>query len=335
MRNRRWIIVTLATVILPTVTLLSTLCAFAGASGVCGACGKPIGDSYFETGGKFYHPECFTCDHCGKPIKGPFTVFRGKRYHTTCFEENVALRCAVCGGVIEGKYLLDHWGNAYHTRHEGNVLQCDFCQRFVVGALGDGMKRLPDDRTLCSKCAPTSVVSVREARSILSKVADDLARFGITVEPKPIELRLVGQDELARIAENRSHETKGFTDYLVKKGPFGDVKSETIKVYILHGMPRTQVVCTAAHELMHIWQFRNGSLEQDPALSEGSCNFASYLILGQIGTAEAQFAIDGMLKDPDRVYGTGFRNVKRYVERQGIPAWLRLLEKKNPDFAGR
>jgi hypothetical protein len=45
------------------------------------------------------------------------------------------------------------------------------------------------------------------------------------------------------------------------------------------------------------------------------------------------YLIDGMLTDPDLVYGGGFRRVKRYVEKHGIPAWLRLLKEKNPDLS--
>jgi hypothetical protein len=324
----------------PTVLLLGLMLIIqaatpAGADRTCDACGALISGSYFETDGAFYHPQCFTCDHCGKSITGPFTVFRGKNYHTPCFENNVALRCAVCGGVIEGHYLLDHWGNAYHTRHKNEVLQCDFCQRFIVGELGDGMRRFRDGRALCALCAATSVTSVAEARSIVAEAAAGLSRFGIDVDPRPIRLRLVGQDDLARIAENDSHETKGFTDYLVNKSLFGRVKAESMIVYLLYGMPRIQALSTVAHELMHIWQFQRGCFEQDPALSEGSCNFASYLVIRKRGTPEAEFVIESMLKDPDRVYGEGFRRVKAYVEREGLRAWLRVLgEKKDPDLVG-
>ncbi len=105
MKNPRWIIVTLAAVALLTVLLLSAPFAFAEDGRVCGVCGGSISGSYFETGGRIYHPKCFSCDYCKEPIKGPFTVFRGMRYHEPCFEGHVALRCAVCGGVIEGQYF--------------------------------------------------------------------------------------------------------------------------------------------------------------------------------------------------------------------------------------
>jgi hypothetical protein len=328
--------VTLSAMVLLAAAVLSwSSLSSALESRVCFTCREPITGSYFETGGHFYHPGCFTCEYCKKPIEGPFTVFRKKNYHTQCFEDHVALKCAVCGGTIEGQYLLDYWGNAYHVRHKDSVVQCDFCQRFIVGPLGDGMKRFPDGRTLCSKCAPSSITSVREARSILVDAADNLRSFGVIVDPKPVELRLVSQQEFSRIARTRSGDTKGFTDYAVKKNGFGKVQSEVIKVYLLNGMPRTQMASTAAHELMHIWQFRNGRLDQSADVSEGSCNFASYLVLRKLGGAESEFVIDGMLKDPDYVYGRGFRRVKSYVEAEGTAAWLRVLKVKNPDLSRR
>ena len=332
--NRVVLIFTLFAALAPVLLALAPA-ARAQTERVCAACGQPIHEAYFETGGSFYHSRCFTCSYCKKPIDGPYTVFHNENYHTPCFEQHVALKCAVCGGIIQGQYLLDYWGNAYHTRHKDDVLQCDFCQRFIVGDLAGRMTRLSEGRALCSKCAPNSVTSIREASSLVSDVARTLGSYGIDVDPRKIELRLVGAEELARIAESRSHETKGFTDYLVKKGPFGKKRAETVKVYLLYGMPRLQMASTAAHELMHVWQFRNGRLDQDPALSEGSCNFASYLFLRKTGGREAEFVIDGMLKDPDRIYGEGFRRVKTYAEREGMPAWLRLLDEKNPDFTRR
>jgi hypothetical protein len=307
--------------------------AGAGDDRICAECGRPITGAYFETGSHFYHPNCFTCAHCGAPIKDAYLVYKNKNYHRRCFEDHVALRCAVCGGVIGGEYLIDYWGNAYHKSHQGVVLQCDFCQRFIHGELLDGMVRLPDDRRLCGKCAPSAITRTGEVRLILAEVSEVLETFGMTVDISRIELELVGIDELKRIASSRSHNTKGFSDYTVQKNVFGKVKSETIKVYLLNGMPRTQMVSTCAHELAHVWQFQNGRLDQDPAVSEGSCNFAAYLVLRKLGGEYTNFVIDNMLKDPDPVYGGGFRRVKRYAEREGIGTWLKSLKKKNPDLS--
>jgi len=239
----------------------------------------------------------------------------------------------VCNGIIEGEYLLDYWGNGYHTSHKNVVLQCDFCQRFIVGSLIDGITRFPDNRCLCGKCSASSIISMDEARSLMFTVAKMLESFGIKTDPGTIELHLVGIGELKEISSDNSHDTKGFTDYLVKKNLFGRIKSETTRMYLLAGMPRIQMTSTLAHELTHVWQFQRGHLDQDEALSEGSCNFASYLILRKIGGIESEFVIDSMLKDPDRIYGAGFRKVKAYAEQEGLPAWIELLSEKDADLS--
>jgi hypothetical protein len=91
-------------------------------------------------------------------------------------------------------------------------------------------------------------------------------------------------------------------------------------------MPRVEMIGTLAHELTHVWQFLHGRLRSDRALSEGSCNFASYWVLRQMAPGEeSDFIIESMLRDEDKIYGEGFRRVKRYVEQNGISGWLALM----------
>jgi len=321
---------TIAVLLLAAAALLSTASVIKSpAERICNECGRKITGSYFETGSHFHHPECFTCEYCGKPIKSAYTTYKNGKYHNDCFQNHIALRCAVCNGVIQGQYLLDYWGNGYHTSHKGSVLQCDFCQRFVVGDLIDGMVRFPDGQRYCGLCARSTVTSVKEARELMVDVAGYLDDFGIRVDAKKIRLRLVDQHELKTVASAHTNDTKGFTDYYVKKNLFGRVRAETIDVYILRGMHRVQMISTLAHELTHVWQFERGRLKQDPGLSEGSCNFAAYLVLRKVGGVEAEYVIDGMIKDNDPIYGDGFRKVKSYAEENGIANWLKLLKRKN------
>ena len=64
-------------------------------------------------------------------------------------------------------------------------------------------------------------------------------------------------------------------------------------------------------------------------LSEGSANFASYLVLRRDGSQEAEFIIDNLMHDDDPAYGEGFRKVKKYVEEEGMDRWRKLLKKKH------
>ncbi len=298
---------------------------------VCKVCGASISGEYFETRGCFYHPSCFTCEYCKQPIGDTYIVYRHRNYHASCFEKHVALRCAVCGEIVTGKYLLDYWGNASHPWHEGKIPRCDFCQRFIVGALVDRMIRHPDGRFLCGKCSPSVITSLKEARSLMFEVAAAFEKFGLEVNPQEVELHLVGREELRERSSGRSYDTTGFADCFVEKNLFGRVREQSIDVYLLHSMPRVQMIGTLAHELTHVWQFLHGQSKQGKALSEGSCNFSSYLVLRKIGGEEAEFIIHNMLNDEDPVYGEGFRRVKGYAEKEGLVGWLQLM--KNPELA--
>jgi len=315
------------------VLALSGVVTDAGAQTTCTACGGAITSDYFETGGGIYHPEHFTCAHCRQPIKEAFSSYRNQNYHSWCFEQHVALRCSVCSGVVQGKHIIDFWGNASHIEHQNEVPTCSFCGRFVVGDVKYGAKELRDGRNLCGICAPTSVASLGEAKALLRQSAQMLDNFGIRVVDVSIDLYLADRDQLKDISGGRQHAT-GFTDFWVKKNFFGKVLSREIRIYVLRGMPRTEMIATLAHELTHVWQFLNGPLDQDAAVSEGSCNFASYLVLRKMGGEEADFIIDGMLSDEDPVYGVGFRQVKMYAESRGTQAWLEQLQKKNPKITG-
>ncbi len=291
----------------------------------CLACGQEINGDSYQTGGSFYHSRCFTCNYCEKPIRGPYITYRNENYHENCFDRHVALKCAACGETIGGDYIKDAWGNSYHTRHEGNIVQCDFCRRFIAGPFMQGMLRYRDGRFLCGICAPSAVRSKKEVLAILKEAADILEQYGIQVSIGSIELTLVDRKELKKLSSRPSFDTTGFVDYSVKRNLWGRETGRKIKVYILKGMPRVQTIGAVAHELMHIWQFEHGSLDLPGEISEGSANYASYLVLKGLGTPEAAFMIANMSKNEDPVYGLGFRRIKKYVRDNGLAAWLDLL----------
>lgn len=300
---------------------------------VCHACNETISGTFFETKGFFYHPNHFTCTQCSEPITGQYTTYREQNYHDACFRDHVARRCTICGGVIDGPYLVDYWGNAYHAQHRNNVTSCDFCDRFITADLHDGGVQFSDGRSLCRICHASSVKRIGKARALMTEVAIQLERIGMDFHAVDLDLHLVGLDRMQELANHRSHDLRGFTDYHEEKNLFGQTRKRKIDIYLLYGMPRVEMIGTLAHELTHVWQFLNGRLKGDPALSEGSCNFSSYWVLRQmVPNEEGNFIIESMLRDEDRVYGEGFRRVKRYVEENGLSNWLALLTERNPEL---
>jgi hypothetical protein len=293
---------------------------------VCAACGKKLGRDFVEIEEKYYHSKCFTCNYCNKPIPDSFTRYEGKNYHTQCFEAQIAIRCDFCGGIIKGKYISNFWGNAYHPEHEGEEIQCGFCGRFIVGKLVEKSVVFQDGRHHCGECISTAVFESGEAKSLLKEVAEWLDDFGLGVDPKLIEVSLVNKDALRRLAAGESQDARGFVDHEVTRTLSGDVTHQATRMYLLYGIPRTEMIGTIAHELTHVWMFLQSGKERDKALVEGSCNFSAYLILKKIGTDQAMFIIDNMQNNPNAAYGEGFRLIKRYVEANGLDGWRRLMK---------
>lgn len=297
---------------------------------ICEACGEDISGPFFETKGNFYHPHHFTCAYCAAPIKGQYTTYRSENYHNDCFRDHIARRCTLCREPIDGEYIVDYWGNAYHKRHANDVPTCDFCDRFLSAEILDGGVRFSDGRSLCGICHKSAIKKLGQAKALMNQVALQMRRIGMNFEAVDFRLHLIGLKRMQEIANFRSHDLRGFTDYHEERDLFGLTRKRQIDVYLLFGMPKVEMIGTMAHELTHVWQFLNGNLKPDPALSEGSCNFAAYWVLRQMAPGrETDFIIESMLRDDDLIYGEGFRRVKRYVERNGISGWLVLLSEEN------
>jgi hypothetical protein len=296
----------------------------------CQSCGQSISGAFFETKGSYYHPYHFTCSYCMQPIKSQYTTYRSQNYHNDCFRDHIARRCVLCNDVIKGRYLVDYWGNAYHLRHEKEVSRCDFCDRLITPELAEGGVNFSDGRSLCAICHASAIKKIGHARALENRVSSQLRRIGMDFDDVDLELHLIGIDQMQRIANFRSHDLRGFTDYHEEKNLFGRTRHRQIDVYLLYGMPKVEMIGTLAHELTHVWQFLSGRLRSDPALSEGSCNFAAYWVLRQtVPGEEADYIIESMLRDEDEVYGEGFRRVKKYVEENGISNWLTLMTAQN------
>lgn len=294
---------------------------------ICEHCRDPIVGTFVEASGNYYHTHHLFCDHCGDPIEGPFTVHRKKNYHSDCFEHGVALRCSLCEAIIQGEYLIDFWGNSYHRSHQNVVQSCNYCSRFISTTTTGGGARYSDGRHICNICRGQAVTSVREAQKLMEEVAGHMRAYGLNIDTDLVRLHMVGLTQMQQWSGKAAHNLTGYTDYVETWRAFS--KDRQVDVYVLYGMPRMDVINTLAHELTHVWQFVHGKLRNDRAFSEGSCNYAAYLVLERYDDREAAYLQNNMLEDRDAVYGDGFRRVKRYAEKKGLREWLTRLRKRD------
>jgi len=300
---------------------------------VCAYCSKPLGSSrYYTSSGLRYDSACFfseisaRCAYCGRPVGNNWVTYEGRDYHEECYENAIALRCSFCRGIIHGNYLRDQWGNAYHEYHRSEP-RCQYCGRLFTEATNGGEK-FSDGRSECGLCLETAVRKKSDAEAMLREVKTSLAGVGIEIDEDDLPLKLVGESELRGIhgQEKGDLELEGVTQWEKRSWLFGMVDRYDFDIYILHSLPRMHYYATVAHELMHVWLTLNAPFNQNSAMVEGTCNYASYLVLKQFGGSEAQRIIDQMLASTDPDYGEGFRQVKAQVELMTLPGWLEYLK---------
>ena len=304
---------------------------------VCAVCGGAISGQYYELDGRVYHVSCFTrnvaprCGVCGQPLLDEYVVQEGKTYHRRCFETQVALRCAVCNGIIEGQYLVDSRGNPYHGWHAEEVPICRFCGRLTSDNAAGGAVAFDDKNFICRSCRSGAVDDRRRAKSLLAEVRAALDSIGISLDIDDIDLRLADRSELSRVIGVAEADNFGVAQERTVTRFFGTLKEREYSVIILKGLPRWHFTATAAHELMHLWLYRNGVKGMDRRMAEGSCDYASILVLRRFDDPMAAQVIGQIESNPADIYGEGCRRVKRLGDTRGVAYWLEHL-RFDPDF---
>lgn len=275
--------------------------------------------------------DALKCDLCKKVIDGQYIQYDGKCYHPECYERHVALRCDLCNQVIDGQYVVDHWGNKYHKEHERSTPACEYCGRLISARTSRGGTMYGDGRYVCGYCLTDAVNDITTARRIMQSVKEKLHAAGIDVVNDAIKLTLTDRDNLRHISWTGHTDESGLTKY-IEQTIDGVCIVRDFEIFILSGMPRIVFNEVMAHELMHVWLYTNAPRKLSAALSEGSCNYASFILLNQSYGAMAEYELDNLLANPDPIYGEGFRRVKRLVSDKGTAFWLEYL-KTHADFA--
>ena len=300
---------------------------------ICNYCHKPITGEYIEINGKYYHPDHFKCDYCHKTIKGnQFIKKDGKYYHEKCFFNHIVPKCAVCGKPIKGEYLKNYWGQIYHPRHQNHLTKCEYCGRIIKHPHTD-----ENGFYVCDLCKRKEITELYEAKDIIDKINRILYKKDIEIDLSNIDIHLITLSEMKKISKNPNitSDNKGMAEYKIIKT--GETEKKNYNIYLLKNMPKYTFVEVAAHELMHIWIYENGEKEQEPALVEGSCNYASYLVLTelkkkdqfrllQLNDKYIDYSITTLQNNNDPIYGDGYRRIKKYAAKYGIFMWLNYLK---------
>lgn len=264
------------------------------------------------------------CSHCRREISGSYLVFEGRNLHETCYYNYYAKHCGLCKNEITGQFLFNSWGDVVCAVHLGEYPSCEYCDRLVAPQLTGAASRYDDGRHVCGQCASRAVADPAGVRVLMDSVKQMLATHGITVD-RELELVTIDKHQMLDVNSELGQEAWAYTDFKQRVSWFGLWKSETIRIYVLSKMPRVILRSVLAHELMHVWLFTHAPLDMDPTLCEGSCEYAGRLVLSGLKDPYVDFLNESQETSDDLVYGVGFRSVRDYVQRHGIPIWLDYL----------
>jgi len=295
----------------------------------CGVCRRQVDEHYSFENGILYHPSCFQkkkgliCEKCGDILGPKWMVHEKKNYHKACLEPLITEKCSYCEKGLVGRYYIDPWGQKVHAAHR--LSACDTCHRYLIKR--SDANRLGDGRYQCSSCYGLGVRSPSDLHRIYLEVMGYLHSMNIKGFPQHVPVSMLDLSAMKRVSRSHSDNPKGLTKTHIRKT--GAQRALTHEIFVLYGLPRIEFKGVLAHELMHVWLHEH-NIKLSSAQTEGLCNLATFFVYSQERSILAKYLLDAMKKNPDPIYGQGYRSMLAHVKSRGWQAFLNdLMENKN------
>ena len=301
----------------------------------CPVCKKPVTGTYMPHKGASYHPECYResvaprCAYCNKPLIKRYVTAEGKQYHEACYREHVVPRCAYCNEPLLGRFLSDAWGNSYCEKHQKEYPRCDFCGRLIPPAQQERGRNLNSVR--CPVCRQGAIETLSQAIPLFAGLEQWMRAQGLHFGSAKLNLELCDRAALASLRHSRGSgkpgepDTLGITRSTMHTVNGREVGAQVDGISILHGLPPTLFQGVAAHELGHAWLVIHGIRGLPAWAEEGFCELLAHRYWSGRHTAESRFHAGNIEKNPDPIYGEGFRKVRALADRLGFKQFIETL----------
>ncbi|MFO1518774.1 MAG: hypothetical protein U1F57_03785 [bacterium] len=237
--------------------------------------------------------------------------------------------CCLCREPLSGRVAQDAWGNSAHLTHR--ISFCGSCERILSPYSSGGAYQYSDGRLICGFCKKIAVTDSVEANRGRRKVLDLLEKAGFLGIPKNVKIVLAHPRSLS--AHARGRPTSGLT---LTHFHFNNYKRSgtTHQIGILHGLPKVEFEAVMAHELLHVWQHENG-IHFSPMYAEGLCELGGFLVYSEDSSDLARHFLEKMKRNPDPVYGNGFRLMLEKLKKVGWKALIDEILRNKRGFEGR
>lgn len=217
-------------------------------------------------------------------------------------------RCAVCDKVLVGRYRVDFWGQGFCEEH-GIECLCHNCMRVTRPT----DIHLPDGRHICAHCKDKVVVKDAHIEWVYSRLLEIFKNNFLTL-PAKISIEIVPLAKMAQL----SHAPQDRVPMgLTQSGGSGLFMAPMHhKIYMRDYLHKVVFGGVLAHELLHVWQNEHHIKLPQP-YCEGFCNMGTYLFYSYLNNELSEKLVENMMRNPDPIYGDGFRTVKQIFETRG------------------
>lgn len=264
----------------------------------CGVCRKSLGDKKMQAGEQVFHPACFSCLVCDRPFFDRQSIRR------------------------------DEWGGMVHSEHFRQAHSCGSCGRLFSSPRARPQQLFPDGRVSCLSCLQDAVTDVSTLDAVSKRVRRGMSELGLPAPTGGLTMRLVNQNILNKEVE-RVHgrgSLRGLTLTTFRTITGGPAAGTTFshEVWVLSGLPVVECVSILAHEFGHVWLNEN-YIEMSPPAVEGFCNLLSMHLLNKETSKLADILRKNLAMSDDLVYGRGFREMNKQLDKLGWPGLIRDL----------
>lgn len=174
-----------------------------------------------------------------------------------------------------------------------------------------------DDNISEQEWRKPNIKSTKDVSQVYSYVINVFKEYEIDYMPH-IPVLIISREQM--YVESGNNRTVG----LAYTQTFNDGE-QAFEIHIISGLTKLDFAEVLAHEIMHTWINQNQISITSEADLEGLCNYASYIVLKSVNTTYAQNLISAMMRNPDPIYGEGFRNVKSEIDEIGFNEYLSRL----------
>lgn len=271
------------------------------------------------------------CSQCGRTVTGKYLTSKGQTFCSEACYEKTLPKCALCGKHFrEGMQITEDPARVYCKECAAKPY-CFNCR------LPNDCEKLADGRNICRDCRTRAVFDPARAKAVFDRVRERMRRDLEIGTGRTIHFFLTDLPNLEKLGKNEN--TPGqelglysytFTEVTTseKKFPWSKPKESTkitnerFAVYALDGMTEDKLIEVCAHELAHDWMQKNYPRIRDLKVREGFAEYIAYRVNLLYGH---DYLNPRMEKNPDPVYGDGYRQIAAYARLHGFDGLLRYF----------